>query len=111
MRGVLWDDKVGLFRATTGACNVPDIWGSAFAVWLRVARKEQTRRVAGYFKEHYGELVLHGQVRHTPGFMDWNGNKTATDSGNYQSGAFWATPTGWFAYTLDQADSALPIKR
>jgi GH15 family glucan-1,4-alpha-glucosidase len=110
VRGVFWDDQTGLFRSTTGACNVPDIWGSAFAVWLRVATKEQTRRVAGYFKEHYGELVLHGQVRHTPGFMDWNGNKTATDSGNYQSGGFWATPTGWFAYTLDQADSALADK-
>jgi hypothetical protein len=110
VRRVFWDDQTGLFRSTTGACNVPDIWGSAFAVWLGVATKEQAQRIADYFRNHYDELVLHGQVRHTPGFMDWNGNKTATDSGNYQSGGFWATPAGWFAYTLDRADSALANK-
>jgi hypothetical protein len=109
-RRVFWDEGVGLFRSTTGACNVPDIWGSAFAVWLGVATQEQTRRIAHYFKDHFGELVLHGQVRHTPGFMDWNGKKTATDSGEYQSGGFWATPSGWFADTLDRADSALADK-
>ena len=56
------------------------------------------------------ELVLRGQVRHTPGFMDWNGSKTTSNNGNYQSGGFWATPVGWFAYALDQADSALADK-
>jgi hypothetical protein len=109
-RAVFWDDQVGLFRSTTGACNVPDIWGSSFAVWLGVATEEQTQRIAHYFKEHYDDLVLHGQVRHVPGFMDWNGNKTATDSGNYQSGGYWATPVGWFAFTLDRADSDLADK-
>jgi hypothetical protein len=103
---VLWDGQVGLFRATTGACRIPDIWGSAFAVWQGVATAEQAQRIAKYFKEHYDELVLHGQVRHLPGFMDWNGNKTEVNSGNYQSGGFWATPVGWFVYTLDLADSA-----
>jgi hypothetical protein len=110
VRTVFWDDQAGLFRSTTGACNVPDIWGSAFAVWLDVARKEQRQRIATYFKDHYDELVLHGQVRHTPGFMDWNGSKTTSNDGNYQSGGFWATPVGWFADTLDQADSALADK-
>ena len=69
--------------------------------------KEQAQRIATYFKDHYDELVLHGQVRHMPGFMDWNGRKTATNSGQYQSGGFWATPVGWFVYTLDLADPAL----
>ena len=107
VRSVFWDGQAGLFRSTTGACNVPDIWGSAFAVWLGVATKEQAQKIAQYFKEHHGELVLHGQVRHMPGFMDWNGNKTATNSGEYQSGGFWATPVGWFVYTLDLLDPAL----
>ena len=107
VRGVFWDGQAGLFRSTTGACNVPDIWGSAFAVWLGVATKEQSQKIAKYFKEHHNEIVLHGQVRHMPGFMDWNGRKMATNSGQYQSGGFWATPTGWFVYTLDLADPAL----
>jgi hypothetical protein len=107
VRDVFWDGQAGLFRATTGACNIPDIWGSAFAVWLNVATPEQARTVASYFKAHYDELVLHGQVRHMPGFMDWNGQRTAVNSGQYQSGGFWATPVGWFVYTLDLADPAL----
>jgi hypothetical protein len=107
VRGVFWDGQSGLFRSTTGTCNVPDIWGSAFAVWLGVATKEQAQKIAKYFKEHHDELVLHGQVRHMPGFMDWNGRKTATNSGQYQSGGFWATPVGWFVYTLDLVNPAL----
>ena len=110
VRDVFWDAQVGLFRSTTGACNVPDIWGSAFAVWLGVATKEQAQQIARYFKEHYDELVLHGQVRHMPGFLDWHGRKTTTNSGQYQSGGFWATPVGWFVYTLDLADPVLADK-
>ena len=110
VRSVFWNDKAGLFLATTGNCNTPDIWGSAFAVWLEVATTGQAHTIAKYFKEHHDEIVLHGQVRHMPGFMDWNGHKTATNSGNYQSGAFWATPQGWFVYTLDLADPDLADK-
>ena len=107
VRRVFWDEQFGLFRSTTGRGNVPDIWGSAFAVWLGVAAEEQAPKIANYFKEHHAELTLHGQVRHIPGFMDWSGNKTPRNSGSYQSGAFWATPVGWFVYTLDLADPAL----
>ena len=107
VRRVLWDDQAGLFRAATGDCNVPDIWGSAFAVRLGVATPEQAQRIARYFKEHCDELVLHGQVRHTPGFTDWNGKRTAANSGQYQSGGYWGTPVGWFVYALDLADPAL----
>ena len=107
VRRIFWDESAGLFHATTRTCNVPDIWGSAFAVWLDVATKEQAQRIALYFKEHYDELVLHGQLRHTPGFLDWNGQRTAANSGVYQSGGFWGTPVGWFVYALDLADPAL----
>lgn len=107
LRTLMWDDEVGLFRAATEACNVPDIWGSAFAVYLGVATGDQTERIALYFKEHYGELLTHGQVRHIPGFMNWDGERTGANDGKYQSGAFWATPAGWFVYTLDVVDSEL----
>jgi len=110
VRSVFWDEKVGLFRSATEKCNVPDIWGSAFAVWLDVASKEQALAIARYFKEHYKEIVQDGQVRHIPGFMDWNGKKTKQNGGRYQGGAFWATPAGWFVFTLDLADPALADK-
>ncbi|MDA1088475.1 MAG: hypothetical protein O2901_15865 [Verrucomicrobia bacterium] len=107
VRTVLWDASIGLFRATTGNCNVPDIWGSAFAVYLDVATREQSLAIARYFRDHYGELTQAGQVRHVPGFMDWQGRQTATNGGSYQSGAFWGTPVGWFVYTLDLVDANL----
>jgi hypothetical protein len=103
VRAVLWADDFGLFRSTTRTSNSPHIWGSAFAVRLGVATEQQALRIARYFADHYDELVLHGQVRHMPGFMDWNGNRTEHNSGVYQSGAYWATPVGWFVYSLDLA--------
>jgi hypothetical protein len=107
IRRVFWDAEIGLFRSSTGDCNVPYIWGSAFAVCLGVASDEQTQKIAGYFKNHYGEILQDGQVRHLPGFTDWNGKRTEKNGGDYQRGAFWATPVGWFVYTLDLVDPAL----
>ena len=107
VRRVFWDDAVGLFRSTTRVGNVPDIWGSAFAVSTGVATAGQTARVAAYFRDHYAELVVDGQVRHLPGFTAWDGSRTAANSGDYQSGGFWGTPAGWFADALDRADPAL----
>ncbi len=107
VRSVFWDKEIGLFRSATGSCNVPDIWGSAFAVRLGVADEAQAKAIAQYFRVHYAENVQDGQVRHMPGFTDWNGKKTPANGGSYQSGAFWATPVGWFVYPLDLVDSAL----
>jgi hypothetical protein len=105
IREVFWDPGIGLFRAATLVCNQPDIWGSAFAVTLGVADREQARAVARYFKEHYGEIVKRGQLRHLPGGMFWEA--TFTKPGTYQNGAYWATPVGWFVETLDLADHKL----
>lgn len=107
VRSVFWDKEVGLFRATTGACNAPDIWGSAFAVYLGCAHRAQANAVARYFKAHYSEIVQQGQVRHTPGSTDWNGKPAPAHEGQYQSGGYWATPVGWFVYALDLADPQL----
>ena len=105
-RETFWDGRVGLFNAATVVCKQPDIWGSAFAVYLGVATPEQTRAVATYFKEHYSEIVKRGQIRHLPGGMFWE-QTIGEAPGTYQNGGYWATPTGWFVYTLDFADRAL----
>jgi len=105
IRRVFWDGQVGLFRAATVCCREHDIWGSAFAVYLRVADTEQSQAVARYFRDHYNEIVQHGQIRHLPGGAYWE--KAVCDRDTYQNGAYWATPTGWFVYTLDLADPAL----
>lgn len=97
---VFWDADVGLFRAATVVCNQPDIWGSAFAVYLGVATPEQALAVSRYFKEHYREIVKRGQLRHLPAGMFWQ-ETIGVKPGTYQNGAFWATPVGWFVYALD----------
>ena len=98
IREVFWDGQIGVFRAATVRCREHDIWGSAFAVYLGVADSEQSKTVAVYFKEHYGQIVQDGQIRHLPGGVYWEeGCKRDT----YQNGGFWATPTGWFVYTLN----------
>lgn len=104
VRRVFWDPEIGLFRAATVQCREPDIWGSAFAVYLGVADAAQSRAVARYFQIHYEELVQHGQIRHLPGGIYWE-QGCARDQ--YQNGAYWATPVGWFACTLDLVDSPL----
>ena len=104
IREVFWDADIGLFRAATVRCREHDIWGSAFAVYLGVADTEQSVTVAGYFKAHYGHIVQDGQIRHLPGGVYWEEGCTRD---TYQNGAFWATPTGWFVYTLNLADPSL----
>ena len=104
VRAVFWDEKIGLFRAATVQCKEPDIWGSAFAVFLNVATEKQARAIARYFQTHYGEIVQRGQVRHIPGGTYWEAGR---ERDVYQNGAYWATPTGWFVYALDLVDPKL----
>ena len=108
---VFWDPKIGLYNAATIVCKQPDIWGSAFAVYIGVADKKQSKAIATYFKDHYHEIVKRGQLRHLPGGMYWQatyGDPTGAGGHDvYQNGAYWATPIGWFVYTLDLVDHKL----
>jgi len=105
IREVFWDPQVGLFRAATVRCREHHIWGSAFAVYLAVADDAQSTAIARYFKDHYSQIVQHGQIRHLPGGVYWETCSAARDT--YQNGGYWATPAGWFVYTLDRVDPAL----
>lgn len=104
IRKVFWDGDTGLFRAATVKCREHDVWGSSFAVFLGVADSAQSHAIARYFKTHYDAIVLNGQVRHLPAGVYWE-QGCARDQ--YQNGGFWATPAGWFVYTLDLADPML----
>ncbi|NQT58628.1 MAG: hypothetical protein HQ557_06560 [Bacteroidetes bacterium] len=48
--------------------------------------------------------MQHGQIRHLPGGVYWEQGR---DRDQYQNGAYWATPVGWFVYTLDIVDPVL----
>ena len=104
VREVFWDPGMGLFRAATARCREPDIWGSAFAVYLGVADERQSVAVAECFRAQYERIVQDGQVRHLPDGVYW---ESAGPRDEYQNGGFWATPTGWFVVTLDLVDPAL----
>jgi len=60
--------------------------------------------IATYFRDNYAGIVQNGQIRHLPAGVYW---EKARARDTYQNGAFWATPTGWFVYTLDLVDPAL----
>ncbi len=108
VRAVFWDEESQLFLAATRDCRQVDIWGSVFAAFLGVADESQKRAIREYSRTHYGDLVWHGQLRHLPRGAYWN--KTATPREEYQNGAYWATPIGWFVAVLRDADVALAEK-
>jgi len=105
VRDTFWDQKNGLLRAATVKCREHDIWGSAFAVYLGVTTPEQSNAIARYFEKNYSQIVQHGQVRQLPGGVYWEQAGCKRDQ--YQNGAFWATPVGWFVYTLDIVNPSL----
>ena len=104
INNALWDNSAGLYFAATERCRQPDIWGSAFAVWLDVASSEQAVRISEYFKTHYSEICQKGQIRHLSGGFYWE-EGCARDI--YQNGAYWATPCGWFVNALALTDPIL----
>lgn len=104
VRDIFWDESVGLFRAATSQCREHDLWGSAFAVYLGATTPQQSLAIATYFRVHYPEIVQRGQLRHLPGGVYW---QQAGPKDKYQNGGYWATPIGWFVYTLDLVDPRL----
>jgi len=104
IRRVFWDPQAGLFRAATVSCREHDIWGSAFAVYLGVADRAQAKAIATAFRRDYSGLVQNGQIRHLLPGVYW---EKGCPRDTYQNGGSWATPTGWFVYTLDLVDPTL----
>ncbi len=92
----LWNEDNGMFWAADIDCKQIDIWGSAYAVEVGITSKEQTRRIATFLAEQYGEIVLNGQIRHlTQSEGAWNNLFKPCEEGTYQNGAYWATPLAW----------------
>ena len=105
VRAVFWNAQTGLFNAATIQDVQPDIWGSAFAVYLGVTTPDESLSIANYFMNNYSSIVDRGQLRELPGGMYWQNMPGPRDT--YQNGGYWATPIGWFVYTLDEVDPQL----
>jgi len=101
----LWDDSSNLFLAASGDCRQPDIWGSAYAVYIGATTEEQRERICHFFMENYDKVVMEGQVRHLIAGTYWEKIiHPAAKKEEYQNGAYWAVPTGWVSYCLRQEE-------
>jgi hypothetical protein len=97
----------GWLFSATGIGHKPDVWGSAYAVYLGLLPEELSTATAKWLLRLYrtGDAVLHGQVRHLPcSAGDWE--VAQCTSGTYQNGGYWGYPAGWYIYALSLIDDA-----
>ena len=98
-RMYLWDKQVGLFRAATAGCTIPDVWGSALAVYANAATSGQLMSIGGFLKDNFEQVFRRGHMRHFAPYSPCDSASEAVGEG--QNGGFWAFPAGWAAYSLN----------
>lgn len=99
-------DKNGMLLASNARSGQPDVWATAFAIYLNVLDGENALKAARHLDEAYknGKLAHKGSIRHIIHGEDFDQN-TAWQTGivaknTYQNGAYWGTPTGWVANAI-----------
>ncbi len=110
------DPSNGWLRASTGMSGQPDVWGTLWALHLKVlpdsvaARARST--VARAVRD--GAIEASGAVRQVPTDHDagpdtaWE--RSSAGHNKYQNGAYWHTATGWLISALRTEDAALAQK-
>ncbi len=102
----------GLLLASTGKSAQPDVWGSAFAVYSNVLSKQEAGKVAQALLRclSEGTIAWKGNIRHVPTDCDfsdvsaWEETVGGRARNEYQTGAYWNTPTGGVCYAVAQVD-------
>ncbi len=112
----LFYDQNGMLAASTGQSSQPDVWATAFAVYLGIMEGEKLQktctRLAGAF--HDGTLAYKGNIRHILTSDDyssataWERSRAKKDT--YQNGAYWGTPVGWVCYAIATVDGGAARK-
>jgi hypothetical protein len=105
-----FQESDGMLRASTGLSSQPDVWGTAYAVYVGAVRgaafEQACRALARSYREN--TLSWRGNVRHVRTADDFSATTAweATDvaKNRYQNGAYWGTPVGWVAYAIAQVD-------
>jgi hypothetical protein len=106
----------GLLRASTGFSAQPDVWGTAYAVYVSALTPEKEQAACKALAQAYeeGTLAWRGNVRHvrtTDDFSDTTMWERAIPKKNtYQNGAYWGTPVGWVAYAIAKVDRTLAAR-
>ncbi len=100
----------GLLRASTGYSAQPDVWGTAFAIYVGALTPARERAGCQALADayHAGTLAWQGNIRHVLTPDDFSEStaweKALGKKNTYQNGAYWNTPTGWVAYAMAQVD-------
>ena len=98
-----YDDNTGWFYSATETGKQYDVWATAYAVFSGIVKKKKTLE-ALYNAYVDKTAVVDGYVRHILTNDDFSADSawecTKTEYNTYQNGAYWATPTGWYAYAL-----------
>ena len=100
-------------RASTGTSAQPDVWGTAFAVYVDALTRDiadgACRALAQALREE--TIAWRGNIRHVPTDADYSAEsaweKALTAKNTYQNGAYWNTPTGWVCYAVARVDRLL----
>ena len=100
----------GFLRASTGKSAQPDVWGTAFAVYVGAVDGDTERKACAALAKacRAGLIAWRGNIRHVPTDADysdstaWELSKSAKN--RYQNGAYWGTPTGWVCYAAAKVD-------
>jgi hypothetical protein len=100
----------GILRASTGLSAQPDVWGTAFAVYVGAlppdVEKAACEGLATALKN--GTIAWKGGIRHVPTDADFSKKgaweKALAGKNTYQNGAYWDTPTGWVCFAVAKAD-------
>lgn len=107
-----YDRESGWFYSATGLCHQYDVWATAYAVYSNIATEEKTLEALwnGYRDK---TAVTDGQIRHILTTDDFSSESAWEASlakrNTYQNGAYWATPTGWYAYGLYKYNKRVDI--
>lgn len=108
----------GLFRASTGKSNQPDVWGSAFGVYTNAFDANTQKNICNVLAEscQKGTLAYRGHIRHLRTYDDysesiiWDSIVDSHKKNTYQNGAYWSTPTGWVTYAIAQVNMDLAAR-
>ncbi|GAH55290.1 unnamed protein product, partial [marine sediment metagenome] len=103
----------GMLIASTEISNQPDVWSTAFAVYINALDKDAKEKaciaLTNAFKN--GTLAMEGNIRHVLTTDDYSKTtaweKSGVGKNIYQNGAYWGTPTGWVCYAIAQQDTIL----
>jgi hypothetical protein len=109
-------DKNGMLTASNGRSGQPDVWATAFAIYLNILEGEDALKAARHLEAAYrkGTLAYKGNIRHIIKDEDFSQNTAWETSivgkNQYQNGAYWGTPTGWVTYAIAKVNRASASK-